>query len=137
MTQHRRWADAAIGRSACLGAMMSMLAAASCKPQEKAHSPTAERESEAVARNEGKVIVRIAGRNGTITIYEGADGPLYTMNAGDGKLVFELLAEAEIIERYPEVWRRVETYFAGREMPWAGTNLIGRGDFETRADEWP
>jgi hypothetical protein len=66
----------------------------------------------ASAKAEGPVIVRLVGQHQTVTVTSGPDGPLYTAEDGDGKLIVANASLRELRQDHPEVYQFIEPSFA-------------------------
>jgi hypothetical protein len=78
--------------------------------------------SSAPAASAGPVIVRIVGRQTTITARAGARGPVYSMQTNDGKEIIPGMTLPEMHARHPDLAKHVESLHAESEAygAWAG-----------------
>jgi hypothetical protein len=60
----------------------------------------------------GPVIVRLVGQHQTVTVTSGPDGPLYTAEDANGKMIVANASLAELREGHPEVYQFIEPSFA-------------------------
>lgn len=60
-------------------------------------------------------LLTIEGRQHTIVISTGREGPLYTMKSSDGAIVFANLYMDQIRDQYPQIHKRLDTAVAAKD----------------------
>lgn len=62
-----------------------------------------------------RVIVRMAGRDKTLTILSGPRGRLYSVNDASGKVLLSLGTMDDLRAKHPDLWRQVNSGVASSE----------------------
>ena len=74
-------------------------------------------------QSKGSVIGHLKTRDRVITITTGPDGPLYTINSKEGRLIALNLSGEELATRFPALHEKIEKSLADPKI-WAGIDLF-------------
>ena len=73
--------------------------------------------------DEGHVIVRVVGRNKTLTVGSTTHGLVYSVADGSGNMMMNGGTLEELRAKHPELWQQVQTGLALGEAPGPGEIL--------------
>ncbi len=69
----------------------------------------------AASRGDHSILLTLEGREHTIVVTTGPDGPRYSMQTSVGELPFADLAMEELRTRHPEIYERLNTAIAAQD----------------------
>jgi hypothetical protein len=96
----------------CAMSLILVLACGSCASKQSATVPAAR------AAEGGPVITRLVGREQTIVVRAGVNGPTYSVESRTGEIVSSAMTIDELAMSDPDLFRAVRTMQAGTH--WAG-----------------